>query len=254
MSLRLADLFRDLRYAARMLIRTRGFTVTAVAVLAVGIGGNTAVFSVVNVVLLRPLPYPESERLFQIVTDSPIGVSTLASIPRFNAWRSDTRVFQALAAFQVGDPGVNLTEGGGAEHLAAMHVSRDYFEVFGATLMGRTFNVDEDRPHGAMVTVISHQLWLRRFGRDPNIIGRTIAIGGGFCEVVGITERDFAPDPAADLWLPLQADPFSLDQAKTLHVVGRLRPGVTPRLVRFQVAETTPRFRTTFPLALGPLE
>ena len=228
MSLRLADLFRDLRYAARMLIRTRGFTVTAVAVLAVGIGGNTAVFSVVNVVLLRPLPYPESERLFQIVTDSPIGVSTLASIPRFNAWRSDTRVFQALAAFQVGDPGVNLTEGGGAEHLAAMHVSRDYFEVFGATLMGRTFSVDEDRPHGAMVTVISHQLWLRRFGRDPNIIGRTIAIGGGFCEVVGITERDFAPDPAADLWLPLQADPFSLDQAKTLHVVGRLRPGVHP--------------------------
>jgi len=255
MSQPIADLLRDLRYAARMLIRTRGFTLTAIAVLAVGIGANTAVFSVVNVMLLRPLPYPESERLFQIVTDSPIGVSTLESVPRFNIWRSETRVFQALAAYQVSDPGVNLTEGGSPERLAAMHVSRDYFEVFGAALaMGRTFTVDEDRPHGAKVTVLSHRLWTRRFGRDPGMVGKTISLGDGFYEVVGVAERDVAPDPIVDLWLPLQVDPFSLDQAKTLHVVGRLRPDVTPRLARFQVAQTTPKFRSTFPLALGPLE
>ena len=255
MSLPIADLFRDLRYAARMLLRTRGFTLTAIAVLAVGIGANTAVFSVVNVVLLRPLPYPASDHLFQIVTDSPIGVSTLASIPRFNIWQSNTNAFQALAAYQVSDPGVNLTEGGGAEHLASMHVSRDYFDVFGATFAkGRTFTVNEDLPGGARVTVLSHRLWLRRFGRDPAIVGKSIALGNGFYEVVGVTDRDFVTDPGADLWLPLQADPFSLDQAKTLHVVGRVRPGVNSRLIRFQVAETTPTFRSTFPLAIGPLE
>jgi putative ABC transport system permease protein len=255
MRARIEDFARDLRYALRMLRRTRGFTVTAIAVLAVGIGANTAVFSVVNAVMIRSLPYPEADRILQLVTQSPVGISTLASIPRFNVWREGTRVFEALAAYQVSDPGVSLTGADIPDHLRAMHVSREYFAVFGACLAyGRTFTSDEDRPHGPHAAILSHGLWVRRFGRDPSIVGRTIALGGSFHEVIGITHSGFSSDPPADIFLPLQADHFSMDQANTVRVAGRLAPQATIRAARFQVGATTPIFRRKFPLVLAPLE
>ena len=246
---------RDLRHGVRMLRRARGFTATAIIVLAIGIGANTAVFSAVNAVVLQPLPYPEPDRILQLVTSSPDQMTALASVPRFNIWREETRIFESLAAYQVSDPGVSLTRGPTPEHLRAVHVSADYFKVFGTTLVrGRQFTEAEDRPHGPHVVILSHGLWLRLFARDPGVVGRTLPLGGVAYEIVGITGPGFAAAPAADLWLPLQADRFSRDLANTLHVVGRLSKGVTMDAARFQVAETTPVFRRAFPLSLGPLE
>src|SRR5688500_14397872 len=153
----------DLKFAWRMLRRTRGFTATAVLVVALGVGANTAVFSVVNAVLLEPLPYPEPERIVQLVTTSrDVKIIPLVSIPKFNIWRQEMRgAFDAIAAYQMSDPGVNLTGGDRPEHLRAMHVSAGYFDVFGAQIRaGRAFRPHEDRPHGPRVAVLSHGLWV----------------------------------------------------------------------------------------------
>ena len=131
-----------------MLRRSRGFTAAGIGVVALGIGANTAVFSVVNAVLLEPLPYPESERIIQLVTSSrSVRVAPVVSIPKFNIWREEMRrVVDPIAAYQVSDPGVNLTGGDRPEHLRAMHVSAGYFDVFGAEIrLGRTFSAAEDR-------------------------------------------------------------------------------------------------------------
>jgi predicted permease len=249
------DLARDLRYAARMLRRTPAFTATALAVLAVGIGANTAVFSVVNAVLLEPLPYPAPDRIVQVMSVSRVNKSVLVSVPKFNMWRSGDRVFAALAAYHAGDPGMNLTGGDRPEHLRAMHVSADYFAVFGARLReGRTFSADEDRPNGARVAVISHGLWIRRFGSDPRTVGSSIQLGGHAYQVIGLLAPGFSPEPAAEIWLPLQADPFSQDHSNYLRVAGRLQAGVTLRGARAAVNSTTIPFRRKFPFALEPWE
>ena len=261
----LQDIARDLKHAVRMLRRSPGFAATAIAVLAVGIGANTAVFSVVNRVLLQPLPYPDPDRIIQILSSTPTGSSPLASIPggssplasvpRFVTWREDTRLFEHVAAYHVSDPGVNLTGGDRPERVTAMHVSADYLQLFGAQLaFGRLFTAEDDQPHGPRGAVFSHGLWRRRFGADPELIGRSVWLGRESYEVIGIVGPGFAPDPAADIWLPLQAVAASTDQAAFLHVVARLKPGVTVSAARAEVARTTPLFRRKFPFALGPYE
>src|SRR5829696_7329053 len=148
----LDDVARDVRYAWRLLNRARGFTITAVMVLAICIGANTAVFSVLNSLLLRPLPYPDPERMVQVViTHDPSRASyTLdTSVPKFIAWKQSVRVFSHLAAYQAADPGVNLIGAGPPEHLSALHASEEYFGVFGVrALHGRTFRGQDDRPQG----------------------------------------------------------------------------------------------------------
>jgi putative ABC transport system permease protein len=249
----LRDLARDSAHALRMLRRTPGFTATAVAVLAVGIGGNTAVFSVVNDVLLRPLPYPEADRIVQLMTDSRVGPSRLSSIPKFILWRDGTSSFEAVAAYQAGDPGANLLGSDVPEHLDAMHVSREYFVVFRAPFaLGRNFSPGEDRPYGPRAAIVSNGFWKRRFGADPEIVGRALPLGRDAYEVVGVLGPDFAADSPADVFLPLQADPFSQDHASTLRVAARLKPAATVRAAAFEVMTTTARFRRMFPLALGP--
>jgi putative ABC transport system permease protein len=248
----LHDLARDALHGARMLRRTPAFTLTAMVVLAAGIGANTAVFSVVNAVLLQPLPYPQADRILQLLTVSREGRSTLVSVPKFNVWREHTRGWQALAAYQVSDPGVNVTSGDRPEHLRAMHVSAEYFAVFGARIRsGRSFTAEEDRVHGPRLAVISHGLWIRRFGSEPSVVNTSIELGGERWLIVGVLAQGFVSDPAADIFLPLQADPFSTDHVSYLTVVGRLQPGVTPGEMRRRVVDTTFAFRRTFPFALG---
>ncbi len=250
------DAARDLRHAARMLRRTRGFTLTVLAVLAVGIGANAAVFSVVNSLLLRPLPYPDADRIVQlIVTSRQFSHSMSTSIPKFNAWRFETHAFESIAAYQAMDPGVSLTGGDAPEHLPAMHVSADYFRVFGARLIhGRTFSDAEDRPRGPHVAILSHGLWIRRFGGDTSVVGRMIPLGGQSYEVIGVLERDFKSDPAVDLYLPLQPDPFSLDFANVVRVVARLAPTTTLWGAQRALSLTLRDFQRKYPLAVGPWE
>src|SRR5437588_8416990 len=153
----------DLRYAVRTLAHTPGFTATAIAALALGIGASTAIFSVINKVLLEPLPYPEPDRLVQLITKSDLGDQNVVSIQKFEVWHDFVGVFQHVAAYEIGSPSIRLTERGFPEALNVARVSADYFALFGAEVTtGRTFSNQEDRPGGGRVAVISDSLWRRR--------------------------------------------------------------------------------------------
>ena len=249
----MGELLQDLRYAARALRRSPGFAITAILALALGIGANTAIFSVINTVLLQPLNYPEPNRLVELELSSPQGNANVTSIPKFIAWKNLTKVFQAVAAYDLGGPGVNLTGGDRPEQLKGLHVSADYFSVFGATtVLGRPFTPEEDRPGGPDVAVISNGLWRSRFGADPNLVGSTISLGGEPYVVTGVLRPGFSSDPPADIYLPLRADPNSTDQAHYLRATARLLPGVTLSMAQAAMKLSAKEYEQKFPNSLGP--
>src|SRR3954453_16374814 len=153
---------KDLKHSFRMLGQNRGFTAAAVAALAVGIGSNTAIFSVVNTVLLKPPPFPDSDRIVMFMNTSPQGQGSAASPAKFNHWRDQSSVVQDVSAFRTGV--VNLTGGDVPEQLRSAQVSADYFRLFGVPFIkGRGFSAEEDLPNGPKVVVISEGLWQRRY-------------------------------------------------------------------------------------------
>jgi putative ABC transport system permease protein len=246
-------LLQDVRYAGRMLRRSPGFAATAVAALALGIGANTAIFTVVNTVLLQPLAYPEPDRLVQLELSSAQGNGNITSIPKFMVWREQTQVFQDVAAYDLGGPGVNLTGGDRPEQLKGVHVSAAFFPLFGArVVVGRTFSAEEDRPGGPPVAVIAGGLWRRRFGSDPNLVGKSVDLGGEPFTVTGILDPAFTSDPPADVYLPLKADPNSTDQAHYLRAAARLKPGVMLEQAKAAMTLAAEQYKRKFPAALGP--
>jgi len=244
------DLMLDLRYAARMLGRSPGFTLTAVAALALGIGATTAIFSVVNKVLLDPLPYPEPDRIVALNLHSPRGTGYALAVPEFMAMREQTETLQDAAAYNFGGPGINLTGVETPEQLRGIHVSVNYFRLFGATIgLGRTFSPEEDLPKGPHVVVISDGLWHSHFGADPKIVGKTISLGGEPHVVIGVVGSSFKIDPPADIWLPLQADPDSTSNAHYLLGAARLKPGISLGKANAGLKLTSDKFRRKFPNA-----
>src|ERR1041385_3843451 len=170
----MSRLLRDFRYAARTLARNPGFATTAIAALALGIGATTAIFSVVNKVLLEPLPFPDAGRLVQLMTVSQLGNQSVVSIPKYVIWRDNTHVFDSIAAYDISGLSISLNHGDFAEPLEAARVSANYFSLFGARVtIGRAFSTSEDQPGGPRVCVISESLWRARFAGDPALIGRT---------------------------------------------------------------------------------
>jgi putative ABC transport system permease protein len=201
---------KDLKHSLRMFLQSPGFTLAAVAALALGIGANTAIFSVVNAVILKPLTYPDPDRIVQFWLTSPQGSGPGASVPKFNLWKEQTRVFQDVSAYDFGGPGLNLTGGTYPEQIKGIHVTADYFRLFGAPIeRGRTFTAEEDRPLGPHVVVISDGLWRRRYGADPHLLGKTIQLGGEPYVVIGIVGPSFNFEPPSDVWIPFQFDPNS---------------------------------------------
>lgn len=250
-------LAQDVRHAGRMMRRSPGFAATAVLAVALGIGANTAIFSVVNTVLLQPLSYPDPDRLVALRRSFPDGgAGDSTSIPKFVVWRDQTNVFSAVAAYDFAGPGLNLTGGDRPEQVKGIHASSGYFSVFGAQpVLGRTYTGDEDRPGGPRVIVISHGLWRTRFGSDPTVIGRLIQVSGDPYEIVGVLGPTFRTDPAVDVWLPLQADPNSTNQGHYLRAAARLRPGVTVFQAQAAMKTAGERFRAKFPgAAMDPKE
>jgi putative ABC transport system permease protein len=220
-------LFADLKHALRMLRKSPGFTATAISALALGIGANTAIFSVINTVLLMPLPFPAPDRIVVLMNSSPQGNGPAASVPKYNLWRRQTSVLEDISAYDTGGPGLNLSGGDRPEQLKGVHVSYEFFHLFGATpILGRTFTADEDRPRGGHWIVLSNGLWQRRFGRDPAIVGKTLSMGGEAYTVIGVLGPGFTFDPPADLYLPFQADPNSTNQGHYFRSAARLKPGV----------------------------
>jgi len=211
----------DVKFSLRALRRSPGFTFTAVAALTIGIAANTAIFTVVNALVLRPLPFPDADRIVSIGRRASGGS---ASVPMFTFWERHNPGLENIAAWMSGS-NLNLNGGDNAEVVAAMRASRNYFPLFGARpILGRTFSDEEDRPGGAQVVVMSYALWQRKFGGDPSILHHTLRLGGATCAVVGVLSRGFEAYPRSDIWLPLQADPQSTDQAHVLYVGARL-PG-----------------------------
>ncbi len=222
-------LWQDLRHAARTLWRSPGFTAVAVLTLALGIGANTTIFSVVRAVLLRPLPLPEPERVVRVwESDTKRGWNEFSvSGPNYLDWVEEARVFEQLGAMQWTT--FHLTGGAEPERIVGALASASLFRVLGvAPAVGRSLLPEEERAGGPHVVLLSHGLWERRYGADRSVVGRTIELSGASYEVVGILPETFEFSLGVELWVPLVHDPAQANRSNhVLSVFGRLSPGVT---------------------------
>jgi putative ABC transport system permease protein len=241
------SLFQDFKQSLRMLAKSPAFTFAAISALALGIGVNTAIFSVVNAVLLKPLTYPDPDRMVQFLSTSPDGNSPGASITKFHNWQQQTSVLQDVAAYDFGGPGFNLT-GTVPEQVHGIHVTHDYFALFGAPIqLGRTFTPEEDLPNGGRVVVLSNGFWKRKFGGNPQIVGTSISLGGDPYTIVGVLGPNFETDPVSDMWLPFQFDPNSQNQGHFFLAAGRLKPGITIDQTNAQLKLAAKQFLRRYP-------
>ena len=222
-------LARDARYALRMLRKTPGFTLIALVTLAVGIGVNTAVFTVVNALLLGPLPYPAPERLGTVVTAfrSPRGGGDNNSVDgrTFLAIRDGAKTLDAAVTSGGFGGGVNLVTNGAAANVEQRRVSAGYFAVLGVPpFIGREFSADEDREGGAPVAILSHDVWTRVFNSDANIVGRAITLRGEPYTVVGVMPEGFTTGTPTDVWTPLHPSTTGEGQGTNYGMIVRVRP------------------------------
>ena len=226
------SLTQDIRYAARTLRRNAGFTTVAVVALALGIGANTAVFTVVNGVLLRPLPFPEPERLVALsamTEDTPFVMEPALPDRLYLEIRNQDRYLEKLAAFNSSQ--VNMTGAGEAASVSALFATADYFAVLRVRpLLGRTFLPDEGRPGREHVVVLSHRLWQAHFGGTAAAIGKTLRVNGESHAVIGVMPRDFAFPAGVDLWVSTAVQ-IQDHNSMLLSVVGRMKDGVSPSSV-----------------------
>ena len=225
----LRDFAADVRYAARVLRRAPVFTAVAVLTLALGIGANTAIFSIVNAVILRPLPFPDEERLLSVWTGG-------RSRAEFAFVRQGTRTLDQVTAYRSG-VGVSVSGDGEPARIVSAIVGAEFFDVLGVVpALGRFFLDAEERTGHEPVVVLSHALWRERFASDPKIIGKTIEVDGAIHTVVGVAREDFAfPTRDTRLWVPVQMDPGDVGPywgITGFELMGRLRPGVSVAQVR----------------------
>src|SRR5579863_7024655 len=242
------DLWRDFRFALRALKKTPGFVIIAVVVIAVGIGLNTAVFSVIDAVLRKPLPYPNPHELVLLIGKVPRWASLPGgNIPRYSLLRRQTGIFQQVAAYDFGSAGLNIDGGDHPQQVLGVHVSADYFAMFGAPVIaGRTFTAAEDNPNGGRVVVLSYGLWKSRYGGNLNLVGSSIQLDGQPYRVVGVVGPGFETDTPIDLWMPFQFDLNSKDVAQYFRVAARLKPGVTIPQANAQLRLVVDEFRKSY--------
>jgi predicted permease len=244
------NLFADARYAVRLLVRSPGFTSVTILTLALGIGANTAIFSTVDAVLLRPLPFGEPQRLAMVWEEnSPAGYPRNNPAPaNFADWKARNRVFEDLAATQGGS--ANLTDDGRPEMVLGRAVTANFFSVLRVQpALGRTFTEEEDRL-GAQVVVIGHELWRRRFEGSPSAIGRTLTMNGTAYNVVGVMPRGFVfRNREIEYWVPAHFTPTILGRRTShyLNVVARLKPGVTEAQARENMREVAAQLEAEYP-------
>jgi predicted permease len=245
----MANLWNDIKHSLHMFFKNPGFTIAAIAALALGIGANTAIFTVVDAVLLKPLTYPNSDRIMQLMNKSADGEWPGASITKFHNWQRQTSIFKEVAAFDWSGPGYNIT-GERPEQVHGLHVTEGYFRLFGAPiLLGRTFTPQEDAPNGGKVVVISYGLWQRKFGGDPQIVGKVLSLGNEPYTIIGVIGRDFFTDPASDIWLPFQFPPNSDNQGHYFQAAAMLKPGITVDQANAQMKLAGDQFHRDWPKA-----
>ena len=244
-------LIQDLKYSVRMLAKNPGFTVVAVLTLALGTGANTAIFSVVNAILLRPLPYKDPGQLVQVWETNPQrGFPEFpASPPNFFDWRDQNHSFSQIAAVQYDD--YNLTGAGAPTHVFGIDVSPNVFALLGAKPeLGRVFTETEDNPNNPQVAIIGHSLWQTQFGSDPNIVGKAIVLDAKSFAVVGVMPASFRyPEADTQIWTPLilREDSKTARGAHWLSVIARLKPGVSFDQAQAEMQTIAGRLQTQYP-------
>ncbi len=243
---------QDLRHSLRLLGQARTFTLAAVLALALGIGLNTAIFSVVNAVLLKPTPFPQSDRLVFFTTVSPDGSDNGGSPAKFAHWRQQSSAIEDASAFS--DGVLNWTGQSYPEQLRSAQVSADYFRLFGAqVLRGRTFTAEEDQPKGPHVAIIRESLWRRRFSSQDATLGQTIELGNEPHVIIGIVADSFDASDIGnqpEVWVPFQLSLQSGDQGHYFSVAARLKPGVSVAQANAALAASTPAYKATYPDAI----
>ena len=239
--------FRDLRYGCRSLLRTPGFTAIAVLTLALGVGANTATFSVVNAVLLQPLDYKDADRLITILHN---GTGPVA-VANYIDWRDAGHSFEAMAAAEYWSP--NITGSETPEHLIGLRITQNLLPMLGVQpVLGRVFASGEDRKGSEHEVVLSYRLWQRRFGSDPAVIGKQIALDGEGYTVTGVMPAKFKFAPfwatRAELWVPdAFGDRIHDRGGNSLRVFARLKPGVSLVQARAEIAAITARLEKQYP-------
>jgi predicted permease len=240
-------LFHDVRYGFRMLLKHRGFTFISVLALALGIGANTAIFSVINAVMLRPLPYKDPSRLVTVLHEK----SNPVAPANFFDWRAQNQVFESIAAAQIWEP--TLTGKDQPEQVHALQMTADMFKVLGVNpSMGRTFNPDEDQPGKERVAVVSNRFWQRRFGGDRSVIGQRITLDGEAYTIIGVMPQDFQFAPfwatRAEVWTPLNlASRINDRRGQSLRVFARLKPNVTREQAQTDMDAISRRLEQDYP-------
>ena len=259
------SIFKDLRFAIRGLIKRPGFTAITLLALALGIGANTAIFSLVNAVVLQPLPFPEPDRLVWVYGNIRNGGNRASVSPLdFLDYRNQNKTFEQFAASFSAPQPVTLTGSGEPERLQASVVTGNFFQAFGvAPVLGRAFTLDNEKPGQDQVAVLSHALWQKRFGGDPAIVNKSIVLEGKACQVIGVMGQDVTFPQTVDLWVPMNfdADPeMKLRKAHFLRPIGRLREGVSlvqaqadTDVVAAQLERQYPDSNTGWNLRLIPL-
>ena len=246
----LASLAQDLRYGFRTLLKNPGFTAIAMLALALGIGANTAIFSVVNGVLLRPLAYPDPGRLMLISETTPEFSQMSVAYPNFLDWRRESRSFTDIGAARNDD--FNFTGTGQPEHLSGEYVSASLFPVLGVTpFMGRSFLPQEDRQGAPCAIMIGYGFWKVRLGADPNILGKVLTLNAMNCAVVGVLPSGFRFRERAQVYVPIEQFDAGLLRTRGSHpgiaVIGRLKPGVTVKTAQAEIASISSVLARQYP-------
>jgi putative ABC transport system permease protein len=244
----LTNVFRDARYSLRQLRKNPGFSVVAILTLAIGIGAASAMFSVVNSVILRPLPYPEPEALVRVVEIVPQFGRFSVAPATFLDWRAQNAVFERIAAYSGGSG--TFVDASGPERLASGLVSWDLFELLRvAPALGRGFRPEEDMPGKASVIVLSHSLWQCRFGGDPGVLGRSISLNGAPFTIVGVMPAGFSfPSRQIEYWAPIALNPANATRGgHFLGVVARLKPGVAVARADAEMRAISERLALQYP-------
>src|ERR1051325_6501975 len=241
----------DLVYALRWLRKNRGFTVLAVLMLAVGIGVNTAMFSVINAVLLQPLPFAEPDRIVWMNESGPEIKNRQLSYPNFVDWRRRNQVFESMSLYRGWS--VNVTGADKPENLDARMVTSDYFKVMRVTpMLGRDFTPEDDQPGAAAVTIISYGFWQRRFVGDPSIIGTQILLDDQPRSIIGVMPPGFAHQGPPPLWVLEGPQNWKARDVRNAgNVIARLKPGVTIDQARVEMNLISQQLRQEHPVANG---
>jgi len=257
------SLWKDLRFAARVLWKSPGFTGIALLALVLGIGANTAIFSVVNAVLLRPMPFQDPERLVVVWETSPrTKKNNVANPQNFADWRTRNRSFEAMAGYLPFQLSVSITGEGAPEEVPGNYITREFFPILGVQpAIGRNFLPEEDVRSDNSVALISDSLWRRRYGADRNIVGKKLVVRGTPTKVVGVLPQTFRfPETKADIWLLTHIDGQGQRRGRYLGAIARLKPGVSVsqaqadmKIIAAQLASENPAFDTNWGAAVVPM-